>query len=337
MKRFRFFLVVFTTVLVCMAAPVEAQTLNKFTDNGDDHDWDTRRNWRLGVPTTAHNAWIPSGYTCNIPRNYTTAVCQIITLEGTLNLEKNSVLTLGNADNDESTISGTMTIGKLDDPQQGPATLKISGDHTITGDGGTIMLVWDSVIDDNDDEGDKLTIEDNCDVSCKIDHKPTTDCSLTVTGQGSIKVALYNDAFVVADDGTRLTLADHDKDSGCCGFWIAQGDGVLAVQAVVTGAGTWEVADLYYGGKVIIGDGGSNPGCVLATGNVLLTNGPEGQGKDWTVLIVNSNGHFCTEGSLDFRSVDRDGPADTAPRILVEADVVARFGVHNCDYIACPD
>jgi len=332
MKRFRFFLVVFTTVLLCVAAPVAAQTLNEFTDAGVDHKWNRAANWDLGEPTTAHNAWIPSGKTCNIPNNYTDAEARIITLDGTLNLKEDSVLTLGNAINDESTISGTMTIGTDDDP----ATLKISKKHIITGDGGTIMLKSHSVIDDNGVAGDELTIKDNCDVSCDINHKPTADCSLTVTGSGTINVKLYNNAFVIAEDWI-LTLDDHDKDSGCCGFWIAEPDGILDVFCNVKGAGTWKAVNIYWVGTFRIGDGDSNGGCVLATGNVLLTNGPEGQGKDWTVLIVNSNGHFCTEGSLDFRSVDRGVSHDTAPHILVEADVVAQFGVHSCNDIQCPE
>jgi len=208
---------------------------------------------------------------------------------------------------------------------------KISKKHIITGDDGTIMLVWDSVIDDNGDEGDKLTIEYDCGVSCDINHKPTANCSLTVTGQGSIKVGPYNDAFVVADDATRLTLADHDKGSGCCGFWIAGPQAILEVLCNVTGAGTWKADDLDYAGKFLIGDGDDDPGCVLATGDVILTGG-----VDTTVLEVKSNGHFCSEGRLTYKSVANFPYDPTNPRILVGADVSAMFGA-DCNDIHCPE
>ena len=328
MKRFRFVLVVFTALFACMAVPAVGLTTT-FTGLEDD-DWNEVLNWDRRIPTASDHAVIPADQTPFIGRN-DSGVCQTIALSGTLELRKDSVLTIGGeSDENTSTISGTMTVGKLDTPQQGPATLKISGDHTITGDDGTIMLVWDSVIDDNGDEGDKLTIEDSCppEVTCKIQHKPTADCSLTVTGQGSIKVALYNDAFVVADDGACLTLADHDKDSGCCGFWIAGPQATLKVLCNVTGAGTWKAVDLDYAGKFLIGD--DDPGCVLATGDVILTGGYG------TVLEVSSNGHFCTSGRLEYKSVANPGMNPTTPHILVATDMAAMFGV-ECSSVNCPE
>ena len=311
------------------------------TDNefiGEDGaEWSETENWSLAhLPTTSERAVIDNGHRCDIPEDYTTAVARRIKIANSgseLRMKKGSILTLGDGQERTSKIEkgGVLQIGN--DVDNGNATLEIYGDHTIVGDGteqgGKILLVRDSVIDDSGHEGDELTIEDDCDVSCDINHKPTANCSLTVTGQGSIEVKLYNDAFVVADDATCLTLAGHDKDSGCCGFWIAQGKGVLAVQAVVTGAGTWQVVDPNMFGKLEIGDGVCKAGCVLATGNVFLTGGYE-----TVVLHVQSNGHFCTEGSLVYAS---DPELPTQPYIEVDADVAAMFGVSACDATNCPE
>ena len=335
----RFFVVItlaLTMVLGVAVLPVQAGDNNWIGDEDGDL-WSVGTNWsETHVPTTSERAVIDNGHRCDIPEDYTTAVARRIKIANSgseLRTKKGSILTLGDGAERTSKIEkgGVLQIGN--DVDNGNATLKIYGDHKIKGggteQGGKILLVRDSVIDDSGHEGDELTIEDDCGVSCDINHKPTANCSLTVTGQGSIKVELYNDAFVVDDDAKRLTLADHDKDSGCCGFWIAQGEGVLAVQAVVTGAGTWQVVDPNMFGKLEIGDGVSNAGCVLATGNVFLTGGYE-----TVVLHVQSNGHFCTEGSLVYAS---DPELPTQPYIEVDADVAAMFGVSACDATNCPE
>jgi len=327
MKLFSIVLVVFTAVLFAVAAPVQAQTDNTF-DGSEGDDWNTPLNWsREHPPRDDENAIIPVTKTPFIGRN-DTGVCQIITLAGTLLLKKDSVLTIGQQDlPNSSTISGTMTIGKQDDPNKGPATLKISGDHTITGDDGTIELVRESVIDDNGHGGDELTIEGSCEVGCDEGDPPTTDCSLTVTGQGTIEVKLYNDAFVIAE-GATLILDDGDKDSGCCGSWVAGPAGELHVLCDVSGSATWVADDLSAAGKFVIGDGDTDSGCVTATADVILTGG-------WqtVVLHVQSNGHFCTQGRLKYKSLLNEPSSPTTPQIRVETDRMAAFGVSSC---SCP-
>ena len=331
MKRFRFFLVVFTTVFACMAVPAVGLTTT-FTGDYDDN-WNDGRNWDERVPFATDDAVIPADQTPHIKRNET-GVCKTIALAGTLLLKKDSVLTLGHADYDESTISGTMTIGKQDDPNHGPATLKISEDHIIIGDYGTIELVRNSVIEDAGDPGDGLlTIEGVSEADCSKDDRPLIEDSLVITGVGSIKVALQNEAYVVAGPPGVLVLADHDKDSGCCGSWIAEEGGELGVQCLVEGTGTWRAQDDdyedddYLGGTITIGYDGT-AGCVLSDGPVYV-NGFS------AVLGVTATGYFCTDGNLRFQSVLYDEDQKTNPMIWVAPDGGAEFGV--CNDVQCPE
>ncbi len=55
------------------------------------------------------------------------------------------------------------------------------------------------------------------------------------------------------------------------------------------------------------------------------------------VLNVFSNGHFCTEGKLVWKSVASGEGYDTTPEIYVTNDVVAKFGMNGCSDIECPD
>ena len=332
MKLVAISLVVFTTVFACMAVPAVGQTPTTFTGN-HNNDWNDGRNWSAGVPGPTSNAIIPVGKTPFIGQN-DSGVCQIITLSGTLRLKKDSVLTIGQQDlPNSSTISGTMTIGKQDDPNHGPATLKISGDHTITGDDGTIELVRESVIDDNGDEDDLLTIKCDSEADCSKDDRPLIEDSLVITGVGSIKVALQNEAYVVAGPPGVLVLADHDKDSNCCGSWIAEEGGELGVQCLVEGTGTWRAQDDdyedddYLGGTITIGYDGT-AGCVLSDGPVYVN------GFD-AVLGVTATGYFCTDGNLRFQSVLYDEDQKTNPMIWVAPDGGAEFGV--CNDVQCPE
>ena len=350
-------------------ATAYAQQTTRFNDEyPENHDWFEADNWTNQVPDANKHAIINANLTCEIPDSPDAAALSV-TIKGdaTLRMEENSALDVGEdmtleesatlqmkrgseaeaesisvasdaavtvkkdavlrlgeqSVSHNSTISGTMTIGTDDHP----ARLRISGDHTITGDDGTILLKSDSVIDDNGHGGDELTIEGSCEVGCDEGDPPTTDCSLTVTGQGTIEVKLYNDAFVIAESGT-LILDDGDKDSGCCGSWVAGPAGELHVLCDVSGSATWVADDLSAAGKFVIGDGDTDSGCVTATADVILTGG-------WqtVVLHVQSNGHFCTQGRLKYKSLLNEPSSPTTPQIRVETDRMAAFGVSSC---SCP-
>ena len=133
-----------------------------------------------------------------------------------------------------------------------------------------------------------------------------------------------------------LTLADKDKDSGCCGSWRADYAGILAVHCTVFGAGTWVSDEWDIAGRFDIG--GSQPGCVIATGNVVLTGSDTGEVNGTVVLFVSPNGLFCTEGMLTHQSViDPDDPYDwpSRPQILAK-ESVAEFGMAGCGIAECP-
>ncbi len=253
-------------------------------------------------------------------------------------LRESAVLTLGEESvQHTSTIvkGGVLQIGNF----AGNATLKISGDHTIIGngpstegEGGTILLVSYSVIDDNGHQDDELTIEGSCNVTCDINDKPEESCSLTVTGEGTINVKLYNDAFVVVDNAETLTLDGSRKDSGCCGFWIARYKAVMEVYCNVGGAATWVVDDPdapEHAGWFQIGDWFDNHACAGGTGNVILKGG--GYPGTSLALEVRSTGHFCTTGKLVWKSVPYgEQGLSTSPEIFVAEVAVAQFGISDC-------
>jgi len=294
-------------------------------DPGDN--WSDDAEWVGGnEPGPSDHAIINNGNWCKIPVNYTAAVCQRITIASgnEVRMKKGSVLTLGNQDQTYgSTIDGMLTIGSDNEP----ATLDIKGDHTITGDGGVIKLQFGSPITNSvADPQDLLTLKGNCNVTCEVLDKPTRACSLVVTGEGAINAPLFNDAFVVADNST-LKLALGDKDSGCCGFWVAMDGGTLGTKCPVAGKGAWYAQDetdpVEYGGNIIIGYEDVDS-CVQTEGNVFVTG--------WFAkLIVEANdGFFCTKGSLTHRSIEGDG-YDTQPVISAGASPnIATFGVTTC-------
>ena len=293
--------------------------------------WDVGTNWSPeGEPMANDDVFIANNNWCKIPASHA-ASAQTIDIDtgDEVRMRSGSSLTLGEQDYPhDSVIDGLLTVGS-----NGAATLKISGSHTITGDDGTIELKNSSIIDDNGDDDDLLTIEGDSEADCSKDDRPLIEDSLVITGVGSIKVALQNEAYVVAGPPGVLVLADHDKDSGCCGSWIAEEGGELGVQCLVEGTGTWRAQDDdyedddYLGGTITIGYDGT-AGCVLSDGPVYV-NGFS------AVLGVTATGYFCTDGNLRFQSVLYDEDQKTNPMIWVAPDGGAEFGV--CNDVQCPE
>ncbi len=115
-------------------------------------------------------------------------------------------------------------------------------------------------------------------------------------------------------DDRELTI---NKPSNGDGFWIAEVEpnppggrpdvGILDVQAMVTGSGTWVVTSTS-AAEIRI-----NSPLTDLTGDVLIYNG---------TFLVREN--FTTEGNF---TIQDDGAAGTVPQAIVRQGRVARFNV----------
>ena len=242
-----------------------------------------------------------------------------------------SKLTLGDGNAQTSTIgsgakSGLLTIGVVG--QFGHATLKISGKHTIVGDGGTITIFrGTSEIQEATDADDLLIIDGVSGAASRAD-------SLVINGEGFIAVALTNNAYVVADGSAfvDLVLVTRPKGSGCGGFWIAEEGGTLLFTTNVTGSAEWHTQNEDdpdgTGGSIEVWNG-SFAVCVAVAGDVFVT----GSGAKLVIDGPARGTQFCTTGNLTWESVAIGGGGTTDP--IIDAQVSpASFGVSTCS--ACP-
>ncbi|RJP34851.1 MAG: hypothetical protein C4547_10245 [Phycisphaerales bacterium] len=314
------------------AAPlsVSAQVTERtFRNTENDNDWFNRLNWSPNddyPDDTVHAIIAPVAGECHIS-NQETALAKNITINANklLVLLDDSVFILGRTDEQHASYihnGGVMEIGET---QFGGATLRIAGDHTITGNGGVIEFQHKfGAIDDNNDPDDHLTITGE-----NIDR----DESLVVTGaDGIIAVALLNNAFVIGGPGTiadGVCLFDHQMVGDCYGHWGAEFGGLLSVFTAVTGSAAWQPQNsdlgMIDGGTIQIGDGGHNA-CVAADGPVVVI----GDGAD---LHVSLNGSFCTSGEFRHQSVPNGG-SGTTPSI--HSDQASNSSVSACDATICP-
>jgi len=300
MKLFPILLAV--VLIIAAGTATSALAVDKTFAAGANNHWNTLGNWiPSGVPVSDDNAIIPVGEECHITNG--NAQADSIEVYGTLTVEGSRKLSLsGDAD------SSIDDDGKL----ALSGTLVIKSDLTISGDGGEIEMGSGSVIDDDNDNGAELTVEEEC------DQQMEPDCALVVHGMGYIRVKLVNNAFVVADTftipgGMPLYLCNESKSGS--GLWVAEDTGRLEVDLDegedVSGSGTWR----------IISTGVNVPWitiktcCDGLTGDVILING-----------IFRAEESFCTTGDLTWQSVAMSGGGYTIPKFEVVQGKSATFG-----------
>lgn len=168
-------------------------------DGDVNSSWTEGGNWSFGVPDSSLCAVIPANdgedkhFNVVIPGS-TTASCKTLTIgnegddKSTLFLTGGSTLILGDGGALTSTIDGQFDLSVAPTT---PATLKINGDHTIQGNGGVIVLVKGSVIEEYTDADDKLTLKATSTCSSQ-------SCGMTLKGDGYLKVNFDNRAYVIA-------------------------------------------------------------------------------------------------------------------------------------------
>lgn len=312
-----------TTCIVVITAPAMLTPLPEpllLTDCDSQHttrfagpgtSW-TGNNWDNGVPDSTMCAVIPADDDGDVHFNVvipgsTTAYCKTLTIEdegddrSSLYLTGGSTLVLGDGGTLTSTIDGQFDLSVHPGD---PGTLRINGVHTIQGNGGVIALNKGSVIDEYADGDDKLILKATSTCSSQ-------SCSMTLHGDGYIKVNFDNRAYVVADDHIRLET--RAKTGTSDGWWIVNDAGTLTVSTNVTGASAWYVESDSANNLI---DLIQEAGCVLSTGPVTLYAG---------MLACECGTTFCTSGKLTWKSVQAGG-GTTEPRISATATSVASFG-----------
>lgn len=314
--------VVILMASLLLVAPTAALATDIEWQGGNGDLWSEPGNWEFGqIPTENDNAILDNGTICVIPGSYAAETGTIYIASGnTVRLRNGTSLTLGDGEARTSEIHGILEIGRHDPIATG--SLKIWGNHSIVGDGGSIRMFKGSVIEAADDpDTDHLTIEGSCTSS-----PAQRDCSLVVFGWGDITVGLHNDAFVIGYDpdatGEPTSLIDAPKTSGCSGYWMSELGGNLFVGCRISGEGTWLGQNSDWGGF----DGGNiyigSQTCVLSEGAVNITG--------WGAYLE-VNGCFCTTGPAELGSVDDDGyPTDPSVNVI-GTDNRARFGAASCE------
>lgn len=268
-------------------------------------------------------------------------------MAGTLIVDQRN-LTIGNDGYSlDSAVSGLLKIDG--GTGSAKARLKISGDHTIVGEGGAIELTYvpetqgenpRALIVEANDGYDRLTLDNACSGTA------SRDCGLSVTGLGGIEVQLDNRAFVVADYDAwydRLWLINRPKTSTAKGYWVCENGGTMSIETSVTGCGDWLTVDVDCTSPCTSARGIScngtfhipwqSNGCVSGTGDVTLRAGCGG--TDDHQLKVEDN-QFCTTGRLIWQSVEGDGGRESfisKPAIRVHNNAVVQF---NYSALACP-
>ncbi|MCC7292001.1 MAG: hypothetical protein IT449_08070 [Phycisphaerales bacterium] len=280
---------------------VDCEDVNTTCFDGPGTSWTVGDNWNHGVPDSTKIAVIPADddgdehFDVVIPGS-TTAYCKTLTIEdegddrSTLFLTGGSTLVLGDGGTLTSTLDGQFDLSVHPGD---PGTLKINGVHTIQGNGGVIALNKGSVIEEYTDGDDKLILKATSTCSSQ-------SCSMTLHGDGYIKVNFDNRAYVVADDHIRLE--NRAKTGTDDGWRIVNDAGTFTVSTQITGASAWYVdSDSALNEIDLI----EEAGCVLSTGPVTLYAG---------VLSCECGTTFCTSGKLTWKSVQAGG-GTTEPRI----------------------
>ncbi len=310
-----------------LAGPATVQADTRTFVGTQNKNWFNELNWNPNdaIPDETDHAIIDAE--CRIS-DADIARAQKITINSdkmlTILPDGTLVIGVNEEEHDSYVNSGGLMVIDSDDDQ--PGRLLIAGDHTITGDGGVILLTYkeSSIEDDNTGDPDHLTLKG-------VDTE--RDESLVVTGpNGIIAVPMYNDAYVIATTGPLvfgLCLLEHDMVGGCDGHWGAEEGGLLLVFTQVTGPAVWQTQNndlgMIDGGTIQIGDD-EHSGCVAAEDGPVVVIG------DDALLRVSENGWFCTTGGLTWQSVD-DGDSGTQPGIL--SIPVSYFSVGACDPVNC--
>ncbi|GIK16891.1 MAG: hypothetical protein BroJett003_18550 [Planctomycetota bacterium] len=260
-----------------------------------------------------------------IPENQD-AACRTLTMQvsgatrSALNLEKESTLKLGDGSARTSFVHGDITVGSSNIPV---AQIRIDGDHTITGIGGTINVRHKGQIVPETGSGDTLIITG--DTGC-TGYPDSRDCSLTILGAGFVLVPLDNRAFVVGTGGEKLSLDTYDMTGTSTGHRVAEGDGGLEFGNEVTGACKWEISSDALNSVIFIGSSTLGDACVRGAGPTTLESG---------YLTIQDGSSFCTTGKLTWRSVEGD-PA-TSPQIVTSGTASATFGLGGASPCAACD
>ncbi len=295
---------------VCLALAGGPVAVVQATDNtyqaNTTGKWDNDALWSLGhVPDNTERAVIPSTSVCKIRTGDPAAVAESIDVQGTLRVEYGNSLTI----EDDSTVDGLLELQGDPNGETG-CDLVIAESLTISGDGEIYMNHKHVVIDDDGDNTSVLTVNPDPGGCSPLD----PGCAVVLHGGGIIKVAMVNNAFVIADldwtngDPDQLCLLEHAKSGS--GYWIAEAEGELAVQVEVTGAGDWAVRSPSGNGPSI-----DIEVCVSdLSGDVSVT-----AGKFWL-----NGASFCTDGDLTWDS------ADNTSRFVLTSGQAVGFGGVDC-------
>ncbi|MCC7292943.1 MAG: hypothetical protein IT449_12850 [Phycisphaerales bacterium] len=168
-------------------------------------------------------------------------------------------------------------------------------------------------------------IEEYADGDDKLILKATStcsnqSCSMTLRGDGHIKVNIDNRAYVIADD--HIWLEDRAKTGTSDGWWWVKEAGTLEISAEVTGASAWYVDSDSADNKVLLIE---DSGCVKSSGPVTLLGGE---------LSCPCGTTFCTTGKLTWKSI-AVGQNTTEPLIRTTSTSVATFGLGGSGTCSC--
>lgn len=216
---------------------------------------------------------------------------------------------------------GDITVGSSDIPV---AQIRIDGDHTLTGIGGTINVRHKGQIVPETGSADTLIMTG--DTGC-TGYPDSRDCSVTLFGAGFVLVPLDNRAFVVGTGGETLSLDTYDMTGTSTGHWVAEGNGGLEFGNEVTGACKWEISSDAYNSFIRIGSSTLGDACARGTGPATLESG---------FLTILDGSSFCTTGKLTWKSVERE-PEATSPQIVTSGTASATFGLGGASPCAACD
>lgn len=287
------------------------------------------------MPTGDDNVTIPASVTSGrqlpvIPasQQQQTAYAKTLTINrsgsnvGTLTIQgATSSLVLGDGTTQTSTIDGKLVVGTHGEGYN--STLTIHGNHTIQGAGGEILMEKVAMIGEYTDCGsDSLTIKRSGGSPCDP-YPDGLSCNVLLHGEGIIRVALDNRAFVRADY-LGLNLEHRFKTGTSEGWWIVESGGTLNINCVIACACHWRMVHT----QVENGELVNEPKMHLSGFGHVGSSGPF-EFRNGLVLI--KDGSFCTTGDIVWKStVVQGGSLTTSPRFQVGNDVAASFGVNVC-------
>ncbi len=222
----RTYLAFVVTALMGGATPTLGSHTTTFTGTVNDN-WDNNSNWTDSKPNPTARAVIPAGLTARI-YSPTQGVCDSLNVAGTVIIKNGAKLTITFDELRHSDVTGVIQIEK-------GGKLVIEDSLTITGDNGKITgLTTGGSASAIVSGAGTLTIAGI--------GAPRAD-SLMLEGLMEIKVALVNNAYVIANsNGNTLKLSINGK-SGDSGLWAAEAGGKLLVAIGVIGGSDWELID----------------------------------------------------------------------------------------------